>query len=557
MKNLYLKSLSILLSIVLCFNLKAQDPFEYPYSPEGAKVKFPYDDGKHNTSTTYSEWWYLNLHLVGSAPEYKKYDVMVAYFRKPAMIRIFNISRPDSKIFHTDVDVEPGWFTQAVGEWNLAYKPNKYNDYSYSTYSQDHRPYSYNFHATSLKNNDILDVNVEGLRPPLLVGGTGFLAEGLLGDKSYYFSYTNMKVNGKITFDGIEDSITSGIGWIDRQYGPFRIGFSPKMGYEWYGLQLDNPGVEWGKPEQPTEINMAQIFNLNTLAQSPKTKLYSAIYSDNSQDTSSTYILERTGYWKNSLSKFYYSQGWRLINPTKGINVYIEPDIKDQLIDMLVFKFWEGSVTARGTVGEQNVDGLGFVELVTSFKNEIISPSIPENLNIIKANNINTINWSSSTPGTLSIGGYRVYRSTSNLGYWKYLGSTTETSFNDSPPSQTEQYFYTVSSYDAGSIITASLYAPGVSTLSGKNIDNSKKMVENPLVIKLYPNPTSDYLNVITDLKQPFIANIFDETGKLVSSKELNQNSYQINLAGISAGVYTIQILSSSKIESRTFVINR
>jgi hypothetical protein len=82
-------------------------------------------------------------------------------------------------------------------------------------------------------------------------------------------------------------------------------------------------------------------------------------------------------------------------------------------------------------------------------------------------------------------------------------------------------------------------------------------MVENPLVIKLYPNPTSDYLNVITDLKQPFIANIFDETGKLVSSKELNQNSYQINLAGISAGVYTIQILSSSKIESRTFVINR
>src|SRR3990170_403593 len=80
----------------------AQNWQTYPYSPAGSVLTFPDDDGVHTLNTT-TEWWYVNMHLTGSAPIYKKYDVMLVYFRLPANMRIFNIADPVSGIFNTHV----------------------------------------------------------------------------------------------------------------------------------------------------------------------------------------------------------------------------------------------------------------------------------------------------------------------------------------------------------------------------------------------------------------------------------------------------------------------
>ena len=82
----------LLLLLLSCNKLISQDWKIYPYNPPGSVLNFPKDDGRHHGIKNITEWHYINLHLIGSAPEYRKYDVMLAYFRKPVTMRIFNVS---------------------------------------------------------------------------------------------------------------------------------------------------------------------------------------------------------------------------------------------------------------------------------------------------------------------------------------------------------------------------------------------------------------------------------------------------------------------------------
>ena len=464
------KSFMIIIITLLCTtNVPSQNWEVYPYKLSGSTISFPGDDGLHSVNTT-TEWWYINLHIVGSAPKYKKYDVMLCYFSKPFNIRIFKIADPVSGVFHTDVNMTPFSFNQQVGYWDLSYTPLFINDYSYSTYSVDGIPYRYVFHAENPfpYNGDNLDITVTSNRPPLIVGGDGYIPIGDHGDYSYYYSYTNMKVAGSIKFDGTTDSITSGIGWIDRQFGPFTVGINPVNPYEWYSIQLDKPGVKWGTPQAPSELNIWQIYNdTNNVPYTPECRSVSAMYPDNKQDTTSNFIYERTSYWYDTANNVYYSGSWRFINPAQDINLDITPTITNQVIDVTLFKFWEGGTVVKGTMQGQSVDGVGFAELIAKHNTKLDVPSAPGGLYISYNTDHYVINWNASKPGTYPIGGYRVYRSTSNDGHWKYLATTTGITYSDFAASPDTLFYYTVTSFDNQTATSASCYAR--SATLGKN----------------------------------------------------------------------------------------
>ena len=75
----------------------AQNWQVYPYTPTGSVLTFPGVDGFHPTMDVDTEWWYLNMHLIGSAPQYKKYDVSLYYFYRPFYMRLFSITEPRSE----------------------------------------------------------------------------------------------------------------------------------------------------------------------------------------------------------------------------------------------------------------------------------------------------------------------------------------------------------------------------------------------------------------------------------------------------------------------------
>lgn len=554
------KLFTITAIFIMGCNLFSQNWQSYPYSPPNSFLSFPADDGYHSAPNTSTEWWYINLTLIGSAPQFKKYSVMLCYFRFVNM-RIFNIACETDNTFNNDVLQAFPTLIAQQDHWELTYTklpPNPVNDFSRWTYPIDGKPYSYKYHAEDPVHNDALDVTVISSRCPMVVGGNGYIALGDQGDSSFYYSYSNMTVTGTLKYNGITDTITQGLAWIDRQYGPFTVGVNSNNLYEWFSMQLDVPGTTLGIPQSPSEYNIWQIYSDSTsVPYEAKWRLVTGLYPDNSQDTSSSYIFERTGYWYDQSEGKYYSQGWRFINPTKDITVDLTPPVKDQLVNVNVFRFWEGGVNLKGVFQDQPVEGVGFAEIVAGRNFQVIIPSIPSGLSVLPLNDHYTISWNQSSAGTFPIGGYRIYRSSTNDGHWKYLGSTSSLTYDDYPPSTGSSYYYTVTSFDNQTATSASDYASaafaaplGLNTVSSS--DNQ---------LSIYPNPSTDQININFLIEKAGNVDIelFDITGRKIAvianseySAGRNQIAFSLSLA---KGLYLVKFKSELSIMIRQISI--
>jgi len=72
---------------------------------------------------------------------------------------------------------------------------------------------------------------------------------------------------------------------------------------------------------------------------------------------------------------------------------------------------------------------------------------------------------------------------------------------------------------------------------------------------KIYPNPTSDVLNIFG--KTPITTiQVYDFLGKLAIDKSINRPSEILSLSGLSAGVYLIRVSSQTASQSFKIVKN-
>ncbi len=244
-----------------------------------------------------------------------------------------------------------------------------------------------------------------------------------------------------------------------------------------------------------------------------------------------------------------YSQGWRFINPLRGINIDIIPTINNQVVDVTLFKFWEGSTELKGTVNNQPVEGVGFAELVAGHDSEIISPLPPAALTIIPDLDHYLLNWSAGNQGTYPLGGYRIYRSSANDGYWQYIATTTDLFYNDYSVSMDSGYYYTVTSFDDQTATSGSEYAPSVWVAPTGIAEAVNKNNE----VTIYPNPVVNELNIITLFDNPLVfMNIYDIVGRQIKSIEIKEQHTKINIGDVSEGIYIYKI-----VESKGMVINK
>ena len=81
--------------------------------------------------------------------------------------------------------------------------------------------------------------------------------------------------------------------------------------YEWFSLQLDNI----------MDINLWNIFTSDDkIPNDDNHKIFTIYIDDQTQDTSSTFALERLSFWKYSDGS-YFASGWHLIDPVHKIDV--------------------------------------------------------------------------------------------------------------------------------------------------------------------------------------------------------------------------------------------
>ena len=184
-----------------------------------------------------------------------------------------------------------------------------------------------------------------------------------IGGSSYYYSQTNLTLNGTFTHNGIVESV-NGIAWIDRQWGDWTRNYA---GWEWFALQLDDN----------TEIMLYLFYDFKT--EKRINCALSIMFADGTSTSlfsEKDFKLQPLGFleWKPEKSlkqlllgglffKRYFSCAWRLKVPKYKIDITIIPTLNEQRVESL----WEGSCYVKGTHNNAVVKAIGTVELTFFF----------------------------------------------------------------------------------------------------------------------------------------------------------------------------------------------
>ncbi|MCP4309786.1 MAG: T9SS type A sorting domain-containing protein [Bacteroidetes bacterium] len=515
---------------------EAQNWKQYPYTPEGSIISFPTDEGRHVEEPV--EWWYMSGHLTGQESGIP-YSFMVSYFYYPAYgfdgFRILNIARDDTGEFFSDAQ---GLYYTTIGTDSLNIQARLMNDtVEWWTSRTDTLgnaiPFEYEVFASSTQGG--LDFLSESSKNPLILGDSGYFNQGA-SSYTYYYSFTENKINGTIRFGELTEEV-SGTAWIDKQYGDFLP--SPDQRYEWLSVNLSN-GMDF------------VLWNLfNGQKQSPDQPEYRhiSIWEDTAtQYTMHEFELERLTFAYMPDNEMCYAQQWHLTCPTNQIDLLIttvntHEDIK------LPFRFYEGATTVTGTVNGVAVTGRGFAELVKSYlppEPAIMYPQGGTWKDSLR------LGWTILNPDDglrplydldFSIDGGETFNTLEHgLTDTKY----TWDEFSDLEAG--DSCWFRVIAYTTDTTLSGqttsqhpSVYEPDTSTVSFHELSAS------PADFSIYPVPTKDFLIVKRDNPGPFIYHIFDATGKMAAMGEepgsgsLTNISLEILKPGIYMMVITIE----------------
>lgn len=508
----------------MSYTFVAQSWKIYPYTPQGSLLSFPADEGRHPSEPT--EWWYTVGHLTGNSTG-THYSYMLTYFYNPQYpfdgFRILNFSNDDTGLFFSEtmaltynilandkLDIEANIFLGGTETWH-----NKIDLFG--------NILAFEYEISASAANASLNLEYDALKPPLILGDSGFLYQGAT-DYTYYYSQTKNAVSGTITFDGITESV-SGTSWIDRQFGIF----NPSNGqeYEWFCVQLSN-GMD---------LNIYNIFTSDDeIPDTINFKTLAVYVDDTTQYTISDFEMERLKFNYMPDSQMCYSQKWRLSSPINNIDIVISSIYSDNEV-MLPFRFYEGSTTIEGTINGNSVTGIGFAELLHSYDKPDITIANSSILDLSTP-----LIWQLNNPDDGNPLKYNLEYSTDNQTFLPIAFQLTDTFFfwNTCPLADSDTCKIKLTAYSIDSTIINS-------TISTFIINNNTRIneIESRKFIKIYPNPSNGQLTIEGENIQKI--EVADLLGNIIFSSINNNTKNIINLKNESKGIYFIKISSGKE----------
>jgi predicted secreted hydrolase len=512
----------------------AQDWKVYPHTPEGSRISFPKDEGRHPNDSV--EWWYISGHLLGETTN-TSYSFLITYFFSLKAgfdgFRIFNLSNDDTGEFYTET-MPLNYKTLSTDSLNiLAQVLMRKEEYwrNKADLSGKSLPFEYILSAATDSNALTLEINAQ--KSPLIIADSGFLYQGE-DSYTYYYSQTKNTVDGTITINNTTETV-NGTSWIDRQYG----NFNPSTGqeYEWFCIQLSN-GMD---------LNTYNIFTAdNKIPDNLRYKIM-AVYKDSlTQFTTFDFELERLAFQYMPDSLRCYCQKWKLTSPEENIDLIITTRQNNSEV-LLPFRFFEGSTIIEGTVNGAPVTGEGFTELLHSYEKPELSITYPT-----------SGNWNYSSPITWQLNNfdegrplkYDLEYSTDQKQSFTMVSQALSDTFylwNSPPVSIGDSCWFRITGYSVDSTLKTSV------TSSDRLIVESPKILASPEALHIYPNPADQLLTIELNNNYKLVNyRITDTKGQIILQKQVaSGNKFSVDVSSLSSGTYFIEITTSeSKIVS-------
>lgn len=210
------------------------------------------------------------------------------------------------------------------------------------------------------------DVVFAPKKKPIRHGHNGCVRIGRKGDDMFYYFIPRCDVVGTLTCEGTTHAI-SGRGWYDHEFGgeishhkrtgekePKEQRMEFEYGWNWLALQLDDG----------TDITATTVVN------STKGEVYDNFAIVIRPDSTREEYLEakfepvKDSFFTSVRTTNEYPSKWTLTIPELKLEIELEVDFKNQEIITLLSKpaFWEGRLTAQGTMEGHPVQGTAFIE---------------------------------------------------------------------------------------------------------------------------------------------------------------------------------------------------
>ena len=515
-------------ALLMSGSLISQDWKVYPYHQEGTYIYFPEDEGVHPEQPV--EWWYFIGHVTGENTG-KYYTFMLSYFHVPYAgfdgFRILNLSNETDNVFYSQT-LPVYYDVLAEDSLNILCNPVGAPSELWITKTDNNGimiPFQYDVSAS--QTHGAINLSLDTYKRPLIIGDSGYFYQGGEGNYTFYYSQTGINVSGNLTFDGFTEAV-EGKGWIDRQYGNFNPSTGEK--YEWFCIQLDN-GID---------INLWNIFTADNRL--PDTNLYNlaTFYLDEQHDTSiSDFKVTRMKYAWVEDSSACYAQQWHFV--WSDIDLTITAPDPNRIVT-LPFPFYEGSTTITGTVGDTEVTGVGFAELLHNYEIpelEFINPDTAT----VWAGTGDTITWKVLNPDDGNPLYYSLDYSTDGGENWEpIVNNITDTTayWDFSDQKEGTICFFRLTGASVDGTITKTVFSDSVTLHVVSGIENP----ESDAFLTIYPNPSRGIFYVESKNIRNIV--VFDIFGNIIIKKNVQYNIQArpeiIDLSGQKPGIYFLKL---------------
>jgi predicted secreted hydrolase len=330
---------------------------EFRLALPGYTFSFPRDHFSHEDYRT--EWWYYTGHLRTQTGE--EYGYQVTFFRRGVAEAQANPSRWAAKNLYlahfaiSDIPRRSFRYFERVNRGSLGQAGASQKEIHIWVGDWQVTGDATAQHLRAQEGEFAVDLRLVSQKPPAINGENGVSQKGAgRGHASHYYSLTRLRTDGTLTVRGTTLPVT-GLSWMDHEFGSTQLN-PDQVGWDWFSLQLDDG----------TEL-MLYIIRKTDGRPDP----YSSgtwVGTDGGtvhlrQQDFSVEVLDR---WKNPRGRGHYPMKWRLGVPALEVNVTVTPAFPDQELDTAKSTqviYWEGAVSAEGTVQGRPVKGWGYVEM--------------------------------------------------------------------------------------------------------------------------------------------------------------------------------------------------
>jgi predicted secreted hydrolase len=329
----------------------------------GYKFDFPGDHFSHPEYET--EWWYYTGNL--RAQDGHRYGFELTFFRQGSQLTPEAaesesvVWRPDqlylAHLALSDIDGQSFYHTERLNRAGPGLAGASRSDGRYWNGNWQVR-----WTALPEAKQELIVVcgrftlrlTLSPSKAPVVQGQNGVSRKGPLpGEASHYISFTRLQATGDLK----EASAVpvSGVAWMDHEFFT-EPPDSTISGWDWFAIQLD-------------DNQELMLYRLRDKAGNV-TRYSSGSYVDSRGQsrflTKGDFTLTPGDTWQSSHSKARYPVSWEISVPSLGLELSAVTRLKDQELwseHSTTPSYWEGAVEYRGKRGNEEISGVGYLEM--------------------------------------------------------------------------------------------------------------------------------------------------------------------------------------------------